>query len=318
MGAGVQVRAGAGHGQGVEEGVDPLGVQQVALGVLRDAERLHPRPPQFVEARRRAVVADPLHDGGRGHQRVVRLEWGAAVAGGAVHAELPPGHALLADVDADVGLLLRAAVEAAVLGEHVVRRDRVAVVVGHPAHAVRAAALLVGHGEVDQVALGAEAGGGQVLERDGHRGGEVQHVHRAAAPHLAVDQFAAERVAAPAGFVDGHDVGVAHQAQGRSVRIGALDAGHQRLALRRRPEGLEVQARAAKVLAEDVRVAGLEAALGRAVVDAAGADQRLEQLHGLPGEAVHVRPPAPGRPRRCARHAAHCDAPCPRRRAVAR
>ena len=317
VGAGVQVRAGAGHGQGVEEGVDPLGVEQVALGVLRDAQRLHPRPPQLVEARRGPVVADPLHDGGRRHQRVVGLERGAAVAGGAVHAELPPGHPLLADVDAHVGLLLRAAVQAAVLGEHEVRRDGVAVVVGHPPHPVRTAALLVGHGEVDQVALRAEAGGGEVLERDGHRGGEVQHVHRAAAPHLAVDQFAAERVAAPAGFVDGHDVGVAHQAQGGRVGVGALDAGHQRLALRRRPEGLEVQPRAAEVLAEDVRVAGLEAALGRAVVDAAGADERLEQLHGLSGEAVHVRPPAPAQ-RRCARRAARCGAPCRRRRAVVR
>ena len=36
------------------------------------------------------------------------------MAGRAVHAQLPPGNALLADIDADVRLLARAAVQAAV------------------------------------------------------------------------------------------------------------------------------------------------------------------------------------------------------------
>ena len=58
---------------------------------------------------------------------------------------------------------------------------------------------------------------GEAPERDGHRRGEVEHVDRAAAPHLAVDDLAAERVALPAVGVHRHDVGVAHQQQRRRV-----------------------------------------------------------------------------------------------------
>jgi hypothetical protein len=51
---------------------------------------------------------------------------------------------------------------------------------------------------------------------------EVEHAVRAA-PHLPIDQFAAERVRDNP--TDGHDVGVAHQAKCGSVRIGAFDTG---------------------------------------------------------------------------------------------
>ena len=73
---------------------------------------------------------------------------------------------------------------------------------------------------------------GEVAERDRHRGREVEHVDRAAAPDLVVDDLARERIAAPAVGVDGHDVGVAHQQQRGRVRVAALDARDEVLAAR--------------------------------------------------------------------------------------
>ena len=229
----MQQRAKAGSRQRVEEVVDLPFVEQAALRRLVDAERVDRRRPQLVEARRRAVVADPLHDCGRGHQRVVGLVRHRAVAGCAANAQAAPGDTLLADVDRDVRLVLGTAVQAALLGQHVVGADRIGLVVGHPLHAVRAARLLVGDGEVDQVAAGAEPTGGEVAKGDRHRRGEVEHVDRAAAPDLAVDQLATERIARPSALVDRHDIGVAHQAQARSGRVAALDA--RRPARRARP-----------------------------------------------------------------------------------
>ena len=83
------------------------------------------------------------------------------------------------------GCLRRAVVQAAALGQQVVAADRVGVVVGHPAGAVGAAGLLVGDGEVEQVARAAGTPrSASVAERHGHRRREVEHVDRAAAPHL--------------------------------------------------------------------------------------------------------------------------------------
>ena len=68
---------------------------------------------------------------------------------------------------------------------------------------------------------------GQRLERDRLRGGEVQHVDRAA-PHTSPSTSSppnGSRVQVSG--VHGHDVGVAHQAEGRGRRVGALDAGHR-------------------------------------------------------------------------------------------
>ena len=128
---------------------------------------------------------------------------------------------------------------AAELGEHVVGVDRVPMVLGHPLGAPHAAGLLVGDAEVDQVALRAGTLRGQVPERDRHRRREVEHVDRAATPHLAVDQLAPERIVAPALGADRHDIGVAHQAQRRrdgsepSIRA-TTDAGPARACSARR------------------------------------------------------------------------------------
>ena len=120
--------------------------------------------------------------------------------GRAVHPQAAPGDALLPDRDADRRRLRRAVVEPAALGQQVVAADRVRVVLGHPAGAVGAAGLLVGDGEVEQVAPRAAPARDEVLEGDGHRRRQVEHVDGAAAPDLgdavAVrDELAAERVA---------------------------------------------------------------------------------------------------------------------------
>jgi hypothetical protein len=124
---------------------------------------------------------------------------------------------------------------------------------------------------------------GQGLERDGLRGGEVQHVHRATAPHLAVHQLAAEGIARPGLEVHGHHVGVAHEAKRGRLGIAPLDTGHEA-----RPAGrgeglvdLEVEARALKIRAQDIGGPHFLPRGDRAVVDALVADELLQQLHRL-------------------------------------
>ena len=229
------------------------------------------------------------------HQRVVRPVRHRAVAGRALDAEPPPGDALLADVHRDVQLVgpLAAGHRAAVLGEAVVRPEGVPVPLDHMPRAEGAARLLVGAGEVDEGPPRPPPArpAGERLERDRLGGGEVQHVDRAAAPDLAVDQLAAERVARPGLGIDGHDVGVAHQAEGRGLRVGALDAGHQAGAARRvlRRVHLEVQSAALEVAAQGVAVAHLLARQDGAVVHAPVADHLLQELDGLAGQNVSHR-----------------------------
>ena len=107
MRARVQVRARTRHRQRVEERVDLLGVEERRTRGVVETEGVDPSAPQFVEARRGPVVAEPLDDRRCGEQRVVRLERRGAVAGGAAHAQPPPGDTLLPHVDADPRLFLR-------------------------------------------------------------------------------------------------------------------------------------------------------------------------------------------------------------------
>ena len=188
----------------------------------REARRACHRSSRRDGVRNVGQAADDL---GRGDQRVVGAVRHRAVAGRAVDAQPAPGDALLGDVDRDVaGAVVADRRVAAGLGEHVLRADGVPVVVDHVLGAPVPAGLLVGDAEVDQRALRPEALVGELAEGDGHRRRDAEHVDGAAAPHLAVDQLAAERVAGPAVGVHRHDVGVAHQAQRRGVGIAALDA----------------------------------------------------------------------------------------------
>ena len=84
----------------------------------------------------------------------------------------------------------------------------------------------------------------------------------------------------PAG-VDRHDVGVAHQAQARRGRVAALDAGRRTTpGPASAPSARSSTPGALDVGLQHVGVAGLLARRRRAVVDAAVADQRLQQLDG--------------------------------------
>ncbi len=86
----------------------------------------------------------------------------------------------------------------------------------------------------------------------------------------------------------GHDVGVAHQAEGGGCRIGSLDAGDEAGAARR-PVGLvhlDVETAALQVGAQHVARPHFLAGAHRAVVHALVSDQLLQQLHGLPGQRV--------------------------------
>ena len=164
-------------------------------------------------------VGQAAHDLGRRDEGVVGAVRHRAVARRPVDAQAAPGDALLGDVDGDVpGAVVADRRVAAGLGEHVLRADRVPVVVDHVLGAPVAARLLVGDAEVDQRALRAEPLVGELPERDGHRRRDAQHVDRPATPHLVADQLAAERVAGPAVGVHRHHVGVAHQAQRRGRR----------------------------------------------------------------------------------------------------
>src|ERR1700676_434122 len=71
-------------------------------------------------------------------------------------------------------------------GDEVVAAHLFGDVFGQPPGAVAAEGLLVGHADEEEVALGAESLVGEMAESHGHGSREVQHVHRPAAPHLAV------------------------------------------------------------------------------------------------------------------------------------
>ena len=182
------------------------------------------------------------------------------------------------------------------LGQHVVAVDRVPVVLGEPLRTVLATGLLVGHAEEHKRPLGREPGVREVACRHGHGCGEAEHVDRTAPPDLAVDEFATERVLAPAVGERRHDVGVPHEAHRRCVGVAALDAGDDRVAALHCGEPFDLQPGSFEHAGEEVGVARLLTALPRAVVDAGVADQVLQQLGGLVRErVVHGQSPNIGR-----------------------
>ena len=285
-------------------------VEQAGADLVGHRHRLNLGLPHLGDLRLRPVDRQAAHHLGGLDQRVVRAERHRAVGRGAGDAQPPPGDALLAGVHRDAAhAVLADGGPSTDLGEHEVAGDRVPVVLAHPLRTPSAAGFLVGHAEVDQGALRPPARAGQLAERHGLRRGDVEHVDRAAAPHLAVDQFTAERILRPAVGVHRDDVGVAHQAQRRRRRIAALDARHHRRAAGSRGEVLDRHAGAFEVLLEQLGVAYLTAGVGGAVVDALVADQRLEQLGGRSHELVGHVPVLPPRTRRRLPTMAPCRPP---------
>ena len=139
-----------------------------------------------------------------------------------------PRRGLLADVDRDddatVGQLQTLA---AALVERVVGGD-VGAGLDQPRHPdLLGAVLLVGLGDEHQVAAGLEPRTGERGHGHGPARGLVLHVHRAAAPDVAVVvEVAVERRVLPVLGVGRDDVRVAEQRQGRPL-AGAGDAGDQ-------------------------------------------------------------------------------------------
>ncbi len=119
------------------------------------------------------------------------------MAGRSVHDDVDGCAALLSSHDFDVGVSAAVAHDATDLGEDVVGPYRVEVHFEQVLGTLEAAGLLVGDGEKEQGASRPEPLFRKPADRDRHRRGLVQHVDRAASPHLTVDELASERVARP-------------------------------------------------------------------------------------------------------------------------
>ena len=274
--------------------VDARGIAESIFQGGVDAERAHEGLPELVYVRGGAIIRETADHVGGLDQRIVRAIRHRAVARRPRDTQAPPGHALLADVHGDVQLAAVRGHEAAVLGQEIVRAERIPVTLAHVPGPEQAPRFLVGAGEVDEGAPRPPAALGQRLERDRLRGGEVQHVHRAPSPHLALHELACEGIARPRRGRHGHHVGMAHQAEGGRGGIAPLDTGHEARASRR-PVGfvdLEVEAAPFEVGPEEIGGAHLLSGFDGAVVHALIADHLLEELDGLSGQGVvHGWPP---------------------------
>ena len=162
--------------------------------------------------------------------------------------------------------------------DHVVGIDGVAFVLGEPDRSNTSFGLLVCDSEEDQVTSGGEAGVGEMAYRNGHRGGEVQHVDRPTTPNLAVDDLSAEGIVAPSVRGDRHDIGVAHEAQAGRRRIGALDPCDHRPAAGRGSVGFEGQPWAFEGPDQRIGVARLMPRIRGPIVDASVPNHRLKKL----------------------------------------
>ena len=167
-----------------------------------------------------AGAGQALDDAGQDLNGAVAPQGHRSVARVPVDVEAALGGALLADDDGD-GVAPPGApdVPAAHLGDAVAPGDGLGLGFPDPRHAQSSTGLLVGGGHEGEGARGARSPlgdpPGQVLGDDGHRGGEVQHVHGAAPPHDAVGVDArGEGLVGPLGVVSGDDVGVPDEGEG--------------------------------------------------------------------------------------------------------
>ena len=129
----------------------------------------------------------------------------------------------------------------------------------------------------------------QLAEGDRHRRGDVQHVDRTATPHLAVDQFAAERDRAT------NRPGSPAPRRCGPSGTGSVLSGRSPRCERRSNRGRACDSNCSmatpapvEVGLEQLGVAHLAARLGRAVVHALVADERLQQLGGGSGQVGDV------------------------------
>jgi hypothetical protein len=206
---------------------DAVGIHERGGQVGIQPERGDVVLPRVEDARGGPVVGDALDDDGRGDEGIVGAERTRAVPGRAMHGEEPPVPALLSHRYPQLVARRRRDGHAAALGDDVIALDRLRLVLHEVFGPVDAPRFLVGDGKVDQGAARLPAAGGEPPRRDGHGGGEVQHVDGATAPDDAVHQLAREGIALPARRADGHYVGVAHEKQRGRLLVAALDPRDQ-------------------------------------------------------------------------------------------
>ncbi len=281
--AGMRLAGQPDHRELGNEVVEAVGVEQ---RVGQFGGKLHPfdkAAPDVVDLRLGPILGDSADYLGRLDERVVRPQRRRCVPGGPSDDQAAPERALLTD---DHGQL-RAAPgrhrNPAGLGDDVVSRDGISLVLREPCRPVVPERLLVGHGQVDQRAAWSEALGRQLPGGHGHRGGEVQHVDGAPTPYLAVHQLTAEGVPPPPVGVGGHDVGVAHKQEGGCRGVGSLDPPDQGGAPRLGLVGLDIEASSAQVRAQDIHAANLLPRRGGAVVYTGISDQLLKEIRDLGG-----------------------------------
>ena len=149
---------GEAEGQVVHELAERVRIEQRLLQLLRERHAFDEPAPHVVDHRLGPVLGDAAHDLGRVDERVVGAQRLRRVPGRAVHGQAAPVGALLADDDRKSHALRRWHRNAAGLRDDVVSLHRVELVLGEPSRAVRPERLLVGHGQVDERALGPPAG----------------------------------------------------------------------------------------------------------------------------------------------------------------
>ena len=135
-----------------------------------------------------------------------------------------PVDALFTDVDDQLGIVTRSEVQASGFGNDIVGVDRVSLVLGEPDRTRAGVRLFVRDAKEDEVPARPEAAVGEMADRYRHRRREIQHVYRAPAPDLVVDDLPAERVVSPFILGNRDHVGVAHQREARSCWIRAFDS----------------------------------------------------------------------------------------------
>ena len=209
-------------------------VDETCFGRCIELEGTHEARPHLVRGgrpagggQRRAHLGESL-DGARAAQR------DRAMASVAPDMQAALGGALFADNHDDaIATAATANVCPSHFGEGRVPREGIRLVVADPRDAEPSSCFLVGGGHKHQGTRGRIAVLGAARDlagHDSHRGGQVEHVDRAAPPHDVILNLRAERIARPFRRIHGHDVRVPEEGQRRAgaARIRALDRDHER------------------------------------------------------------------------------------------
>ena len=263
------------RGASVAAGKGPLG-RRIEL------ERLDEPLPHGVARRRRLGGGNAAGDLADLRNRGDLAKRGGAVPGIAVDVEPALPGALLADVEGERVAAGHRQVAAAGLGQAVLPRKSLGLVLIQPPRAQPAAGLLIGHAHEGELAARVAAPG----DLAGHRGlggGDKQHVYRPAAVEFAVLDDRLEGRLGPLVLVDRDDVGVAQKRERFGVRVAGRHGKRDGHPPRVRLEALDFHRvfHVGEKPLERVRVAVLLAGIGGEVVHARVADEFAEEGQGV-------------------------------------